>query len=126
VLGALAFFLFHPWPVAAGVGERVPHLRSDELLLRCTGRSHAAEALQAVDEMLCHEYIRGFIDSYVVTVAVHRVTDLHICMPEVGLTNEQSMRVVVKWLTDHPNRLHESARTSVFLALHEAFPCKGQ
>lgn len=44
------------------------------------------------------------------------------CIPnEVNLA--QMARILVKWLRDHPERLHESAIILTLDAFHDAFPC---
>lgn len=46
----------------------------------------------------------------------------HFCLPD-GVAPNQTVRVVVKWLEDHPARLHESAVELVLGALRENYPC---
>lgn len=46
-----------------------------------------------------------------------------ICNPE-GVTGEQYMLIVEKYLKDHPEELHESAYLLIDIALMEAFPCE--
>jgi hypothetical protein len=46
----------------------------------------------------------------------------HFCLSD-GVTPNQTVRVVVKWLEDHPARLHESAVELVLGAFKENFPC---
>jgi hypothetical protein len=48
----------------------------------------------------------------------------YTCIPdEVSL--EQMARVLVKWLRDHPERLHERFTFLTLDALHASFPCEG-
>lgn len=49
-----------------------------------------------------------------------------ICVPPSGISNDQAIRIVVKWLSSNPETLHQTARTEIFLALAKAFPCGGQ
>jgi hypothetical protein len=49
--------------------------------------------------------------------------DVKVCVPE-GVTNGQGARVVVKYLKDNPERLHEDATSLMLLAYHKAFSCK--
>jgi hypothetical protein len=35
----------------------------------------------------------------------------------------QLERIVVKWLKEHPETLHNDAAPLVLIALHDAFPC---
>jgi hypothetical protein len=46
------------------------------------------------------------------------------CTPESGITNDQAARVVVKYLREHPERLHEKESLLAMAAFAEAFPCK--
>lgn len=45
------------------------------------------------------------------------------CPPNEA-TSSQTARIVVKFLEDNPQRLHEPATDLVLEALHQAFPCK--
>jgi hypothetical protein len=44
------------------------------------------------------------------------------CLPERA-SIAQLARVTVKWLQDHPEKLHEAAGGLIYTALHDAFPC---
>lgn len=46
-----------------------------------------------------------------------------ICVPPSGISSDQAVRIVVKWLSSNPESLHQTARTEIFLALARAFPC---
>jgi hypothetical protein len=43
--------------------------------------------------------------------------------PWHGISNDQAVRIVVKWLNKHPEDLHQTARVTVLVALRNAFPC---
>jgi hypothetical protein len=47
----------------------------------------------------------------------------HACIAEAART-DQAVWVVVKWLRDHPARLHHPASALAIAALRDAFPCK--
>jgi len=49
---------------------------------------------------------------------------LLFCIPESGIDNSQAARIVIKYLNEHPERLHEHTMRLVFTAFVEAFPCK--
>jgi len=49
----------------------------------------------------------------------------HFCLPD-GVNPNQTVRVIAKWLEDHPARLHEGAIELVLSALKDNFPCKPQ
>jgi Rap1a immunity proteins len=44
------------------------------------------------------------------------------CLPD-GTGSEQAIRIVVKYLNSHPEKLHKDAHILVVEALREAFPC---
>ena len=46
-----------------------------------------------------------------------------LCLPKGGVTNGQAARVVLRYLRDHPEQLHEKASFLAVLALRDAFPC---
>ncbi len=86
------------------------------LLANC---SHAARedidptAPMAHEDGFCYGYILGVDDA----------SGRPHCRPE-GTTLVQNVRVVVKWLKDHPERLHERADTLILQALKTGFPCR--
>jgi hypothetical protein len=47
------------------------------------------------------------------------------CIPS-EVNQAQLARILVKWLRDHPERLHEQDFLLTFNALHEAFPCQAE
>lgn len=46
------------------------------------------------------------------------------CVPANKITGGQVARVIVKYLKDHPERLHENETFLAIQALQAAFPCK--
>jgi hypothetical protein len=74
----------------------------------------------------CDGYIVGVIEaqgfwSYVGDASRIRPKP-YFCMPD-GVTNGQSIKVVIKYLDNYPEQLHESAVLIVMESMHEAFPC---
>ncbi|VVP92142.1 hypothetical protein PS914_03230 [Pseudomonas fluorescens] len=47
-----------------------------------------------------------------------------ICFPLHNISNEQSARIVVKYLGNHPEELDKPSAFLAFLAYAEAYPCK--
>jgi hypothetical protein len=47
-----------------------------------------------------------------------------VVCPKNGVTYEQSVRVVVKFLEDNPEKLNLDQNDLVVMALSKAFPCK--
>jgi len=75
------------------------------------------------DGMFCIGYIAGF-------TAAHNLTSLKMgnkpvfCLPrDRTIRNSQAIRIVVKYLKDHPESFTTPQGISVALALQEAFPC---
>lgn len=98
-------------------------LRGDQLLMMLTDES--SSGMQAnVNRYRAMGYIQGLLDSYAVFSARDPSLDVY-CMPEQGVSSAQARILIVKWLKEHPKRLHEQARLLVFHALADAFPCRG-
>lgn len=77
----------------------------------------------------CVGYVQGVIDDHF-NCQLNEVSSTaafdpakHFCLPD-GVSPNQAVRVVVKWLEDHPARLHEGAIDLVMSALKDGFPCK--
>lgn len=73
-----------------------------------------------VDAVQCAYYIEGFLDG----LSVRDINSPHemFCFP-AGVTTAQMIRVITKWLEDHPARLHEPAFGLTFLAVQDSFLC---
>jgi hypothetical protein len=110
-----------------------------ELLDHCTTairvtEQHSGSTSEYYDGAFCLAYVLGFADglkmgSVVNTVKSNTRTpttsggNVGVCEPD-HVSNEQLIRVVLKYLQQHPESLHEPAGFLVWTALHEAFPCK--
>ena len=70
---------------------------------------------------VCLGYVLGAKDSFEFAAKVHHVTP-DFCIPD-GVTNGQVVKVVVKYLNNHPEDLHYSAESLVVYALGAAFRC---
>jgi hypothetical protein len=77
---------------------------------------------------LCVGYLGGFIAGAIVTEKFYQAQShslpLSMCLPKDGITGDQEILIVVKWLGDHPQFLHLNAAFLVEQAFQEAFPCK--
>jgi hypothetical protein len=71
----------------------------------------------------CSGYIDGFLDGHALTAAINGGRKLY-CLPLRGISAEQATRIFVKYLQDHPEKLHDSGRILVLIAFETAFPCK--
>lgn len=78
--------------------------------------------VEAVKGGLCLGFMHGITDLNQV-YKYKADNDPLFCFPKDG-TNTQAARVVVKYLKDHPEKLHEHMTLLTVLAFKEAFPCK--
>jgi hypothetical protein len=62
----------------------------------------------------CVGYMRGWVDGY--------EWGANLCVPE-KVTALQLVRIVVKYLRDHPHMLHYTRSFLILTAVQEAFPC---
>ena len=65
----------------------------------------------------------GFCFGYVGGV-MHMMESVRSGCPPRGVTFRQASDVVMKWMNDHPEKLHLGGRVVVTHALGEAWPCK--
>jgi hypothetical protein len=75
-------------------------------------------------------YCLGFVDAtaheldgMATEIAKMQNTPKTVCFPDQA-TSAQFVRVIVKYLEDHPADLHKRSWTLANLALIQAFPCK--
>jgi len=77
---------------------------------------------------LCEGYLGGFIAGSILTGNFYQAQShslrLPMCLPKGGITGDQEFRIVVKWLSDHPQLLHLNEGILVEAAFEDAFPCK--
>jgi hypothetical protein len=112
---ALILMCFNTTPVFAQLET------GDQLLRMLTGQdSNEVKAL--MDRTYSAGYVSGTIDSYM-TLSDANPSARSICFPKQGISNAQAIQIIIKWQKEHPERLHEAARTNVLEALRTAFPC---
>jgi len=70
----------------------------------------------------CAAYVSGFLDSMSNTPGAPDATG--VCFPEPGVSDEQAIHALVKYLRENPKTLNRPGRTSLMPALKKAFPCK--
>ncbi len=77
---------------------------------------------------MCMGYLAGFIAGFIVTESFYQAQShsLHpsMCLPKGGITGDQEILIVVKWLNVHPQFLHLNEAFLVAAAFQDAFPCK--
>src|SRR5579864_536385 len=76
---------------------------------------------------MCIGYLDGFIAGFIVTERFYQAEShsmvAPMCLPKGGITGEQAVQIVVKWLSGHPQFLDLDEGLLVQNAFQEAFPC---
>ncbi len=121
-LAAVAASIFLPgaYLEAAGTGN--------ELLDKCIHPSRYVDGGEYTNRYSIG-YCFGFIESFVATSVFSTVSmqPLYICFPfKEKFATKQLVRILVKYMKDHPEQLHESAVGLVARAFNEAFPCNDE
>lgn len=101
-----------------------------DLLHKCEVITHLQSEQNSTDSLAyglyCMGYVTGILD-LIEDAQIQSGTPsnegFHVCLPNTGITNEETTRVVVKWLQDHPAKLHIPAPQAVVAALKLAYPC---
>ncbi|WP_368671159.1 Rap1a/Tai family immunity protein [Cupriavidus sp. IK-TO18] len=79
-------------------------------------------ATESAEAIWCIGYISGLLDA--IGLAPPKVQGKQaLCLPPNGINNEQAIRLIVKWLRENPEGLHQSGRMEAVIALSKAFPC---
>lgn len=58
----------------------------------------------------------GYVNSYL-------RSDLKICWPKGGIQNGQAIRILVKYLNEHPADLNDDQTLLTMVAFKDAYPC---
>jgi hypothetical protein len=89
-----------------------------------TGTELYRSCQKGAADLSCVAYVRGFVDGMVIGKVFGLIKPAMFCPPNDGILLEQGRLIVEKFLTDHPERLHEKASFLAAAALLEAFPCQ--
>jgi hypothetical protein len=84
-----------------------------------------AKKAEPSEEGLAAERCRSFIlgvFSVLQSLQVNKESFV-LCAP-ANVHQEQTVRIVAKWLKDNPSKLHLSAQHAASVSLREAFPCQ--
>jgi hypothetical protein len=98
--------------------ETLSLVDGNDLLPRCQAAIASSErsAFKDVHESFSAGFCTGLVDGIIYSSS-------SVCPPD-GVTALQSVRVVVKFLNDNPDKLNLDQRVLVDAALTKAFPCK--
>ncbi len=125
-LFALAFSLF--------LSPQIIHAQAtgQKLLQECQVAAKYTEATQMTNDEYaeaahCLGYLNGIMDAYAdwdtLNTMRHANNQSPACVPSNTNAQEVAM-VVVKFLNDHPNKLHDPRYDLVVTALSGAYPCE--
>jgi hypothetical protein len=109
VIAAAALVLFTSHAMAQFTGM--------ELLNMCTTEAEG-------QDVVCMGYLLGLNDAMNFNNAKLEAPQRIYCVPPESVTSWQIQLVVIKYLEDHPEKLHEEAVVGVMDALTKAFPCE--
>lgn len=103
--------------LGARYAEAASAERTDQLLSKCTGM-----VMGEVGRLSCGRYIDGMMDMH--SLFVGAGSKPFFCVPSQGISIDQAMRIFIAWAYQHPKNLHKTPRSSVLIALRDAFPCQ--
>ena len=78
---------------------------------------------EMIESLWCIGYVSGFVDSLSISQSTGGGRQT-VCLPQQGISNDQAIRIFVKYLRDNPGTLHETGRVLLYIALAKAFPCR--
>ncbi len=102
-------------------------LQDCSIVVRGYDGANVTTSLENLNEGTCMGLLRGIADTMALWGSLdHGPVDasaFHGCLPD-SLKTIQLARIVVKYLNDHPEKLHLPDTRLVMMALADAFPCK--
>lgn len=101
-------------------------LRQCNEMMKILDNSNPPPGVDAGEAMYCVGYVGGAADFATVGEVwnrVHDYKDAPFCVP-VEAERGQLVRVVVRYMNDHPEELHKDKVVLVMGAFSAAFPCK--
>jgi hypothetical protein len=114
-------------------GGQVMYMDGNRLLRQCEpGIAEERGKLssdQVADSAFCSGYVAGVMDANNALLnSVAAAKDAPVrpmyCLPSDGVEVGQAVRITVKWLRAHPEKLHLQGGDLVWMSLADAFPCK--
>ena len=104
-----------------GIAAPAYAIDGNVLLERCTTEGNERTYAQ----LSCNNYVVGVIDGYTAAVASPKAPphQAEFAIP-AGVTGQQTVDIVVKYLREHPAERHVPASILIVVALRESFPAK--
>lgn len=93
---------------------------AQQLVTDCTATPIRPE--EGLRQINCTGYISGVLDAYGVLSSLFPSVRLY-CASSAGLSVDSAIDAVVNWLRASPDRSRTPARSAIFLALRERYPC---
>jgi hypothetical protein len=102
-------------------------LHNCSLVVRMANGEDVNSPLDNLNAGECMGLVRGIMDTMTLWQSVDHGgpvdnTAMHGCIPD-SIKTIQGARIVVKYLNDHPERLHVPDTRLVLMAMVDAFPC---
>lgn len=116
-------FFFVPRIHASGLVDGNQLLKQCQVVInREAGQAVSAD--EKDDSLLCLAYIEGVLDTQGATNDLHpELKSFRYCIPD-DVPIVQSVRIIVKFLKEHPKNLNVRASLLVLGAMVDAFPCR--
>ena len=99
----------------------------NEMLTQCQSVIRFLDDRDVKDEDVSGlSYCLGFVHGLQNVLLIWSVSPdnfFDLCFPEKAIDNGQKVRIFVKYLTEHPERLHEDEVFLFIAAMESAFPC---
>jgi hypothetical protein len=90
--------------------------------IRSIDQHRPGNPVEDLRDGICIGYFHGFMDGQ--SAAVSGLVPSKSYCPPASLTVEQSMRITLKFINDHPEHLHRYGGDIAAVALLKAFPCQ--
>lgn len=105
-------------------------LHSCSLVVKMANGDSVMSTVDNLNAGSCMGLVRGIMDTMTLWQSVDHGgtvdnTAMHGCIPD-SIKTIQGAQIVVKYLNDHPERLHVPDTRLVLMAMVDAFPCSKQ
>jgi hypothetical protein len=116
---------------AGAAAQQPPSMTGVELLERCRTYQRFGEtdairnAKTGYETGYCAGVVLGALDTYAVYQGSGFLSAPPFCLPTGGIQVDQGVRILVRYLEMHPERLHLQLGDLLINAMQQAFPCPG-